>query len=112
MRSAYFYPNYTVDTYYVNTYLTIGQYWCYHVCMSKRAYRWTWTARIEPATLTALQELAADLGHRVTTPSRFYGDPAPTAMLDALAAAYRADSAAVVAALSAGGVVRQAADSE
>ena len=38
-----------------------------------------------------MQELAGDLDFRVTTPSRFLGDPSAPAMLDALAAAYRAD---------------------
>lgn len=72
--------------------------------MSKRAYRWTWTARIKPETLTVLQELAAELGYTVDTPSRFYGDPAPTDMLDALAAAYQRDPGGVHLALKVMGV--------
>ena len=59
--------------------------------MAKRAYRWVWTARIERESLPALQRLAEGLGFFVSTPGSFYGGPSAPAMLDALAAAYRAD---------------------
>lgn len=80
--------------------------------MSKRAYRWTWTARIEPVTLDALQRLAVNLGYIVDTPSRFLGAPSPAAMLDALADAYRLDSGAVIDALRGIGVVNPQAGDE
>ena len=73
--------------------------------MSKRAYRWMWTARIQPDTLTKLQELAQNLGYVVDAPGGFLGEPSPAAMLDALAAAYERDSGAVIDALREIGVV-------
>lgn len=73
--------------------------------MVKRAYKWVWTARIEKDSLIALQELAANLGFIVNTPGGFHGDPSPPAMLDALAAAYRADSGGVIDAMRAIGVI-------
>ena len=76
--------------------------------MTKRAYRWMWTARIEPDTLTQLQKLAGNLGFVVTTPGGFHGDPSPAALLDALAAAYERDSGAVIDALREIGVVNPA----
>lgn len=63
--------------------------------MVKRAYKWVWTARIEKDSLIALQGLASNLGFIVNAPGGFHGDPSPPAMLDALAAAYERDPAAV-----------------
>ena len=67
--------------------------------MAKRAYRWVWTARIDQDSLPELQKLADRLGFIVTTPGGFYGDPSAPAMLDALAAAYRADPGGTTLAL-------------
>ena len=50
-----------------------------------------WTARIDPASLPMLQSLAASLGFVVDAPGGFEGQPSPTALLDALAAAYDHD---------------------
>ena len=66
-----------------------------------RNYRWTWNARIQRDTLVALQSMAGKLGFIVTQASRYQGKPSPPDMLDALAAAYRADPAGVLASLSA-----------
>ena len=66
-----------------------------------RNYRWTWSARIQKETLVALQGMAAGLGYVVTQASRYQGQPSPPDMLDALAAAYRADPAGTLAALRA-----------
>lgn len=73
--------------------------------MAKRAYRWMWTARIDPESLPILQGLARNLGFVVEAPGGFEGNPSPAAMLDALAAAYRADSGAVIDAMREIGVV-------
>jgi hypothetical protein len=73
--------------------------------MVKRAYKWTWTARIERETLTALQDLARELGYVVDVVGGHYGDASPAGMLDALAAAYRADSGAVIDAMREIGVI-------
>ena len=64
-----------------------------------RNYRWTWNARIQKDTLTALQSMAGELGFIVTPASRYQGQPSPPDMLDAIAAAYRADPAGTLAAL-------------
>ncbi len=80
--------------------------------MVKRAYKWVWTARIEKDSLIALQELASNLGFIVNTPGGFHGDPSPPAMLDALAAAYRADSGPVIDAMRAIGVMAAEATEE
>ena len=66
-----------------------------------RNYRWTWNARIQKETLAALQTMAGELGFLVTQASRYQGKPSPPDMLDALAAAYRANPAAVLASLGA-----------
>ncbi len=66
-----------------------------------RNYRWTWNARIQKDTLAALQSMAGELGFIVTQASRYQGQPSPPDMLDALAARYRADPDAVLAALRA-----------
>jgi len=63
--------------------------------MTKRPYRWKWTATINPESLPLLQNLADSLGFTVKAPGGFEGKPAPAAMLDALAAAYRRDPAGV-----------------
>ena len=47
-----------------------------------------------------LTELAAGLGYIVSTPSLYTGKPSVPDFLEALAAAYRADPSAVLAALS------------
>ena len=78
--------------------------------MAKRPYRWKWTAAIDPENLPILQALARNLGFVVNAPGGFEGKPSPAAMLDALAAAYRADSGAVIDAMRAIGVM--AADIE
>jgi hypothetical protein len=79
--------------------------------MAKRPYRWKWTATIEPESLIELQKLAVNLGYIVDVPGGFQGNPSPAAMLDALAAAYRADSGAVIDAMREIGVVlKNAAD--
>ncbi len=67
--------------------------------MAKRAYRWVWTARIKQDSLPVLQEMAIALGFLVTTPGGRYGRPSAPDMLDALAAAYRADPEAVADAM-------------
>ena len=56
-----------------------------------RPYRWKWTAPIQRETLGTLQDLAVMLGFLSTAPGQYQGRPAPADMLDALAAAYRAD---------------------
>lgn len=66
-----------------------------------RAYRYSWRVRIDPDTLPELQTLSASLGFLVENPGATQGQPSPVAFLDALAAAHRADPAALVAALSA-----------
>ncbi len=66
-----------------------------------RNYRWTWNARIQKETLAALQTMAGELGFLVTQASRYQGKPSPPDMLDALAAAYRLDPPATLAALRA-----------
>ena len=65
-----------------------------------RNYRWTWNARIQKETLTALQLLAEELGYIVTQASRYQGKPSPPDMLDALATVYRLDPAAARSALA------------
>ncbi len=73
--------------------------------MVKRVYRWKWTAAIDPLSLPLLQGLAKALGFTVKRHGGFHGDPSPPAMLDALAAAYRADSGPVIDAMRAIGVI-------
>lgn len=65
----------------------------------EKARRYVYQARIDPDTLPALQSLAGDMGHYIAHPGASYGDPSPPSLLDALAAAYRANPAAVTAAL-------------
>ena len=65
------------------------------------SYRWKWTATIKKQSLTDLQDMAAGLGYFVTAPGGLTGRPSPADMLDALAAAYRADPAGTLAALRA-----------
>jgi hypothetical protein len=72
--------------------------------MAKRAYRWTWTARIDPSSLPLLQGLARELGFVVDTPGRYLGDPSPASLLDSLAVAYERDPAGVKLALRVLGV--------
>ena len=67
-----------------------------------------WTARIDPDSLTLLQELAVGLGFVVDAPGGFEGKPSPAGMLDALAAAYRADPGGVHLALKVIGVYNKA----
>lgn len=71
---------------------------------AKRKY-YRWSAKINRDTLPTLQTIAGELGFLVETPGGKLGDPSPPAMLDALAAAYRAEPAAVTDALRALGVV-------
>lgn len=59
--------------------------------MAKRAYRWVWTARIDPDSLPQLQKLASGLGFVVTTPGTYYGHPSPASLLDAIAECYEVD---------------------
>ena len=66
-----------------------------------RNYRWTWNARIQKDTLAALQTMAGELGFVVPQASRYQGKPSPPDMLDALAAAYRANPPATLDALRA-----------
>ena len=73
-----------------------------------RGYRYSYRARIKKETLPAIQALAAALGFVNHTPGRFHGESSPSDLLDALAAAYRADPAAVADALMAAGVVKRA----
>lgn len=63
--------------------------------MAKRPYRWKWTAQIQRETLVALQNLANDMAFVVQVPGGFEGAPSPASLLDALAAAYGRDPAAV-----------------
>lgn len=56
---------------------------------------------LDPETRDLLNDLADKLGYRVINPGRHFGQPSPPQLLDALAAAYRADPAAVAAALAA-----------
>ena len=67
-----------------------------------------WSAKIRRDTLPELQSLASNLGFIVNTPGRHDGEPATPKLLDALAAAYRADSGAVIDALREIGVVNPA----
>lgn len=46
-----------------------------------------------------LIEMARALGYIVTQPGRYFGEPTPPEMLDALAAAYRRDSGSVIDAM-------------
>lgn len=75
--------------------------------MAKRAYKWTWQARIKPETLEALRELAHSLGFRVTTPGKYEGTGSAPTLLDSLAAAYERDPAGVRLALKVLGVVAE-----
>ncbi len=72
--------------------------------MSAKGTKVKYTTRIEPDTLPALQSLAADLGFFADTPGRYYGDPSSPALLDALAAAYRADPSGLANKLRAAGI--------
>lgn len=63
-----------------------------------------WSAKIRRDTLPELQQLASRLGFIVDTPGRHDGEPATPKLLDALAAAYRRDPAAVHRALTEIGV--------
>ncbi|MBX3056909.1 MAG: hypothetical protein KF770_10595 [Anaerolineae bacterium] len=72
--------------------------------MSAKGTKTRYIARIEPDTLPALQDLATDLGIFADVPGRHYGDPSPPGLLDALAAAYRANPTAVTTALRALGI--------
>lgn len=72
--------------------------------MAKRAYKWTWQARIRPDSLVALRELADSLGFIVDSPGQYQGTASAPAMLDALAEAYRRDPAGVRLALKVLGV--------
>lgn len=76
--------------------------------MTKRDYRWKWTAAIEPESLIELQKLAENLGFIVERHGGFQGKPSPARFLDALADAYRADSAVVIDAMRELGVVNPA----
>ncbi len=69
-----------------------------------RSYRYYYKAGIEPETLPELQEIAAALGFINDTPGAAFGLPSPPDLLDALAAAHRKDSVALVAALAALGI--------
>ena len=69
------------------------------VPVGNRPYQYSYRVRIEKETTPALQELAAGLGFISDAPGYRQGSPSPGAMLDALAAAYRRDNAAVVSAL-------------
>jgi hypothetical protein len=60
---------------------------------TRQIYKWRWTAPILRDTLPTLQEMADALGFIVTGNNAFTGNPAPADMLDAIAAAYRADPA-------------------
>jgi len=73
--------------------------------MAKRAYKWVWNARIKPESLLELRGLAESLGFIVDTPGQYQGTASAPAMLDALAAAYRADSGTVIDAMRAIGVI-------
>lgn len=75
--------------------------------MSKRPYRWKWTATIQRDSLTELQQLAESLGFVVEAPGTYYGSPSPASMLDALATAHARDDRAVRDALRALGVFWQ-----
>ncbi len=72
--------------------------------MAKRAYKWTWQARIQPETLIALRKMAGDLGFIVDTLGQYHGTASAPAMLDALAAAYERDPGGVHLALKVIGV--------
>jgi hypothetical protein len=61
---------------------------------------YSYRVRIEEDTTPALQELAAGLGFVATRPGKFLGAPSPGSLLDALAAAYRADPDNVLFAMS------------
>ena len=70
-----------------------------------RKYSYAYKVRIKEESLPAMQELSGGLGFNVDTPGRYLGDPSPAAMLDALAAAYRANPEVVADALRQVGVV-------
>ena len=80
--------------------------------MAKRAYKWTWNARIQPETLTALRDLAGSLEFRVTTPGKYEGTASAPALLDSLAAAYERDPAGVRLALKVLGVIAEPTDDD
>lgn len=69
-----------------------------------RSYRYGYLVRIQPTTKPALQDIAAALGFLVSNPGATHGNPSPADMLDALAALYRDNPAALVAALEAAGL--------
>ena len=75
--------------------------------MSKRPYRWKWTAQIQRETLVELQELADSLGFVVEAPGHYFGAPSPSSLLDSIATAHRHNPTAVRDALRALGVVWQ-----
>lgn len=57
----------------------------------------------------ALQDMALELGYVVTSPGGLTGRPSPADMIDALAAAYRADPGGVHMALKVIGVYNKPA---
>ena len=59
--------------------------------MVRKTKFYRWSAKIERNTLLALQAMAESLGFIVTAPGGKLGNASPPALLDALAAAYRAD---------------------
>ena len=67
--------------------------------MTAKGEKYGYLARIKPETLPLLQSLAGGLGFFVSTPGRHYGDPSPGELLDALAAAYKANPTATLASL-------------
>ena len=69
---------------------------------------YVYNVRIKPETLPELQKLSNGLDFRNQNPGYRHGQPSPAALLDALAAAYRANPTAVTAALRGLGVVGQA----
>jgi hypothetical protein len=75
--------------------------------MSKRPYRWKWTAQIQRETLVELQDLADSLGFVVEAPGHYFGAPSPSSLLDSIATAHRRDPEAVRDALRALGVFWQ-----
>lgn len=66
-----------------------------------RSYKYAYQVRIEQNTLPELQTLSASLGFLVENPGATQGNPSPASLLDALAAAHRADPAGLVATLAA-----------
>lgn len=73
----------------------------YTVSMVRKVKYYRWSSKIDPATLPALQAIAARLGFIVTTPGAKQGDASPPDLLDAIAECHRRDPDDTAATLAA-----------